>query len=219
MSRERFVRRADHRAILNAPMAEEIPQSRERAHGVPRVPDMVRTTIYLPEDLLDELEARNLAVADIVLDALRAELGRLATPGSAAARRSDPPDAATGGETRRRSCTRGVACDGPWRSGVDSVQSETGPVCRTCADVDRQLEGLTQAELRVLGFLNTHLSLAEIGHRLSISRATVKSHVASLHQKLGVRTRAEIVAVLGIPSRPIMISDRLPSALAEARSA
>jgi DNA-binding NarL/FixJ family response regulator len=55
---------------------------------------------------------------------------------------------------------------------------------------------VTPAEWRVLDFLATHLTLAEIAARLFVSRATVKSHVASVYHKLQVSRRAEVVAVL-----------------------
>jgi len=52
---------------------------------------------------------------------------------------------------------------------------------------------LTPAELRLVPFLPTHLSLQEIADRLHLSRATVKTHVASIYQKLGVPGRSEAV--------------------------
>jgi LuxR family maltose regulon positive regulatory protein len=56
--------------------------------------------------------------------------------------------------------------------------------------------GLTSAELRVLGFLPTHLSLQEIADRLFLSRSTVKTHVASIYDKLGVPGRSEAVEII-----------------------
>jgi LuxR family maltose regulon positive regulatory protein len=53
---------------------------------------------------------------------------------------------------------------------------------------------LTTAEMRVLQLLPTHLSLAEIGEELHISRNTVKSQVASVYRKLQCSTRTEAVA-------------------------
>jgi LuxR family maltose regulon positive regulatory protein len=52
---------------------------------------------------------------------------------------------------------------------------------------------LTTAELRVLHYLPTNLSLAEIGTRLYVSRYTVKTHCGSIYRKLGVRSRSEAV--------------------------
>ena len=55
---------------------------------------------------------------------------------------------------------------------------------------------LTPAELRLIGFLPTHLSLQEIADRLYLSRTTVKTQVASIYQKLGVKTRSEAVELV-----------------------
>jgi LuxR family maltose regulon positive regulatory protein len=56
--------------------------------------------------------------------------------------------------------------------------------------------GLTSAELRVLGFLPTHLSLQEIAGRLFLARPTIKTHVASIYNKLGVSGRSEAVEII-----------------------
>ncbi|WP_401000623.1 LuxR C-terminal-related transcriptional regulator [Agromyces sp. GXQ0307] len=53
---------------------------------------------------------------------------------------------------------------------------------------------LTPAELRLLPYLQTHLTLAEIGRRLFISRNTVSSEVGSIYRKLRVTTRGDAVA-------------------------
>jgi LuxR family maltose regulon positive regulatory protein len=55
---------------------------------------------------------------------------------------------------------------------------------------------LTAAELRIIGFLPTHLSLQEIADRLHLSRATIKTHVASIYTKLGVHGRSEAVEAI-----------------------
>ena len=52
---------------------------------------------------------------------------------------------------------------------------------------------LTEAELRVIPMLATHLTVAEIGHRLGISENTVKYHVGSVYRKLDATTRGEAV--------------------------
>ncbi len=71
---------------------------------------------------------------------------------------------------------------------------------------------LTPAELRLIGFLPTHLSLQEIADRLYLSRTTVKTQVASIYQKLGVKTRSEAVELveqsgLGAVDRRLTIPD------------
>ena len=56
------------------------------------------------------------------------------------------------------------------------------------------VEGLSVAERRVLAYLRTHLTLAEIGARLFVSRNTVKSQAISIYRKLGVTARDQAVA-------------------------
>ena len=55
------------------------------------------------------------------------------------------------------------------------------------------LSSLTTAELRLLPLLPSHLSLAEIGQRLFVSRNTVKTQAISVYRKLGVSTRSETI--------------------------
>jgi LuxR family maltose regulon positive regulatory protein len=52
---------------------------------------------------------------------------------------------------------------------------------------------LTAAELRLLPYLQTHLTFREIGERLFVSRNTVATEVASIYRKLGVSSRNEAV--------------------------
>jgi len=52
---------------------------------------------------------------------------------------------------------------------------------------------LTSAELRLLPYLQTHLTIREIGERLFISRNTVSSEVGSIYRKLGVSSRHDAV--------------------------
>jgi LuxR family transcriptional regulator, maltose regulon positive regulatory protein len=52
---------------------------------------------------------------------------------------------------------------------------------------------LTPAELRLLPYLQTHLTFKQIGERLFVSRNTVGSHVGSIYRKLGVSSRSDAV--------------------------
>ena len=52
---------------------------------------------------------------------------------------------------------------------------------------------LSPAELRLLPYLQTHLTFGEIGERLFISRNTVSTEVASIYRKLGVSSRNDAV--------------------------
>ena len=56
--------------------------------------------------------------------------------------------------------------------------------------------GLTPAELRLVAFLRTHLSLQDIADRLHLARPTVKTHVASIYGKLGVTGRSDAVEII-----------------------
>ncbi len=52
---------------------------------------------------------------------------------------------------------------------------------------------LTPAELRLLPYLQTHLSIREIADRLYVSRNTVSSELASIYRKFNVSKRSEAV--------------------------
>ncbi len=52
---------------------------------------------------------------------------------------------------------------------------------------------LTQAELRLLPYLQTHLTFKQIGERLFVSRNTISSEVGSIYRKLGVSSRSAAV--------------------------
>ncbi len=56
-------------------------------------------------------------------------------------------------------------------------------------------DSLTSSERRVASLVGLHLTNAEIGERLFISTATVKSHLNRVFAKLGVSNRRELVAI------------------------
>jgi LuxR family transcriptional regulator, maltose regulon positive regulatory protein len=70
------------------------------------------------------------------------------------------------------------------------------------------LDPLSKSEIRVLRYLPTNLSAAEIGAELSVSTTTVRTHIRNLYAKLGAHRRAEAVesaralGLLAPPSRP-----------------
>jgi LuxR family maltose regulon positive regulatory protein len=99
------------------------------------------------------------------------------------------------------------------QSGARTMLREISAILRRCPDLgilgdqaaklgsslsaaDRDVPGvstLTEAELRVLPLLTTHLTFREIGEQLYLSRHTVKSHAMSIYRKLGVSSRGAAV--------------------------
>ena len=81
------------------------------------------------------------------------------------------------------------------RPDVGALRDEVERVQATLAghDSDGVEIPLTPAELRLLPYLQTHLTIAEIGDRLFISRNTVSTHLGSIYRKLGATSRSGAV--------------------------
>jgi two-component system response regulator NreC len=54
-------------------------------------------------------------------------------------------------------------------------------------------DGLSARESEVLRLIALGYTSAEIGCKLHLSRRTIETHRASIHRKLGLATRAELV--------------------------
>jgi LuxR family maltose regulon positive regulatory protein len=83
------------------------------------------------------------------------------------------------------------------RPGLETLAGEAA-VLRAQLATERgpstpRASALTGAELRLLPMLSTHLSFAEIGEELFLSRHTIKSQARSLYRKLGASTRSQAV--------------------------
>ncbi len=77
--------------------------------------------------------------------------------------------------------------------------------------------GLTPREADIIGLILRGKSNADIEKALFISIHTVKNHITNIHQKLGVRSRWQLISLFhaGAPSRhpagsPVMEVDEQP---------
>lgn len=71
------------------------------------------------------------------------------------------------------------------------------------ADSSHPVDPLSKSEIRVLRYLPTNLSAAEIARELSVSVTTVRTYIRHLFTKLGVHRRTDAVArarALGLPA-------------------
>lgn len=79
------------------------------------------------------------------------------------------------------------------RPDLGSLHDEIARVRRLLAPELAGTATLTPGELRVLALLPTHLSFAEIGKELFISKHTVHTHAGSIYRKFGVTSRGDAV--------------------------
>ena len=78
---------------------------------------------------------------------------------------------------------------------LDTLFGDIAATQRGVRPEDRRLESLSRRELDVLRLLGVGMNNAEIGTRLSIGEATVKTHVSNVVRKIGGRDRVHAVVI------------------------
>ncbi|MGX7675357.1 response regulator [Plantactinospora sp. DSM 117369] len=113
---------------------------------------------------------------------------------AAAVRLVNTGDALLAPSITRRLVERFATTD-PARGTTDPGRGAGDPGRSGRAAGQRELAALTPREREVLALLGRGLSNAELAHRLTLSEATVKTHVARIFAKLGLRDRAQAVVL------------------------
>jgi DNA-binding NarL/FixJ family response regulator len=75
----------------------------------------------------------------------------------------------------------------------------------------RQGVDLTSREWEVLHLMQQGLSTADIGSRLFITQATVRTHVASILRKLHASSREDVLSLLNTGEQPVNVPSRRSS--------
>ena len=76
---------------------------------------------------------------------------------------------------------------------VDETRELQDRLAATSGPAGAWAMSLTGAELRLLPYLATHLTVPEIATRLFISRNTVKTEAVSIYRKLGASSRSQAI--------------------------
>ena len=71
--------------------------------------------------------------------------------------------------------------------------AEAQDIVETAFAITPVPDRLTPAELRVLHYLPTYMTLEEISQDLNVSRTTVKTQAIAVYRKLGVKSRSAAV--------------------------
>jgi DNA-binding NarL/FixJ family response regulator len=120
-----------------------------------------------------------------VIQALRAGASGFLTKDATSDQIRDALQAAVRGE---------AAIDPAVQHHVVSAIARTAPLQWVAPDESRLPDGMTPREATVLALIADGSSNAEIAARLTVSEATVKSHVNHLYAKIGARDRGQAVA-------------------------
>lgn len=96
-----------------------------------------------------------------------------------------------------RSRNEAVTCfPGPDLKTVLIIDSDPAVDVHEYEDAFREIWGLTPAEARVASALLAGLTPAEIGARTGVSRNTVRIHIYSIFNKVGVRRQVDLIRTL-----------------------
>jgi len=76
---------------------------------------------------------------------------------------------------------------------VEEARELHDRVAATSGSAGAWAMSLTNAELRLLPYLATHLTFPEIASRLFISRNTVKTEAVSIYRKLDASSRSQAI--------------------------
>ena len=76
---------------------------------------------------------------------------------------------------------------------VDEIGDFRGALASGAASAARGTLPLTPAELRLIPYLQTHLTIDKIAGRLFISSHTAKTEIKAIYRKLGVSSRNDAV--------------------------
>jgi LuxR family maltose regulon positive regulatory protein len=104
------------------------------------------------------------------------------------------------------------------RAGIAPLGEELAALRRRAGGMGSGRPGvasLTTAELRLLGYLPSHLSFREIADRLFVSINTVKSQAISIYSKLGVSSRSDAIEAAVATGLLDASATRFPSAAPE----
>ncbi len=157
--------------------------------------------------MIDALQARLAITADADLALARSYLAHAQTvrplltwaiPGPALIARLDLVQAhlALAAATAARMLLREASDILRRRPGMGALEDETRRLQEQASTHFEMASGpsaLTDAELRLVPWLATHLSFREIGERLFLSPNTVKTEALAIYRKLGASSRSEAV--------------------------
>lgn len=96
-----------------------------------------------------------------------------------------------GNEVHLRAVDLGVPRDGRSPTTLILIDSQD-----PLSDQDLEQAGLTRAEIRIARLIMRGRTNREIAHALSVSVHTVRHHVQHIHNKVGVRSRTQLMETL-----------------------